>query len=412
MTVQVTSQVTNTRRKASAGSQKRVGITSSIKPRQRTDGSWVYRVNYRDATQKVRVVSFDTMKEATRMKVDFAAYGEQTALALLAARDAGPTTIPLLADFMRTHVAYIAGDIDDGTRRRYLSLIDRDIASQPIGQFPVPSVTKQMVKEWVLHLRDVRHLAPKTIRNLTGPMFAAFDYAIDEVGLCEVNPVRGVKVSKAQTVDDDAADMTFIEPDQFPTLLRHLDRHYWPLVTLMFGTGLRWGEATALRRKDLDLDASQPMLSVRVAWKHTQGQGSRLGPPKSKKSRRDIGLPAELVAILRPLCDGIGRDDQVLTNRQGRRIQQGTFYEGAWQPAQAAFEAATGKHMRVHDLRHSHASNFLKFGGNLVELQQRLGHESLLTTMVYTHLEAGVQTRAANIASLALSGAFPLEIGA
>ena len=70
----------------------------------------------------------------------------------------------------------------------------------------------------------------------------------------------------------------------------------------MLETGLRLGEATALRPQDLSLDAQVPVCRIDKAWKQDGVGGWLIGPPKTKRSRRTVALAASTVALLRPLA--------------------------------------------------------------------------------------------------------------
>jgi integrase len=71
------------------------------------------------------------------------------------------------------------------------------------------------------------------------------------------------------------------------------DRRFYALVLLAAFTSLRWGEATALRRSDLDLEART--VRIRAAYVERSTGEMLLGPPKSKAGRRVVGIPAAII---------------------------------------------------------------------------------------------------------------------
>lgn len=156
------------------------------------------------------------------------------------------------------------------------------------------------------------------------------------------------------------------------------------------GTGLRWSEITALQVGDLELDGPVPRLSVRRAWKRNlKGKfsvagagGFYLGKPKSKKSRRRITLSPAIVQVLRRASDGKAPRDLVFTAPRGGTLNQATWYEDRWRKAVAlANERELTVIPRFHDLRHTHAAWLISAGVPLPVIQQRLGHESITTTV-------------------------------
>ena len=74
------------------------------------------------------------------------------------------------------------------------------------------------------------------------------------------------------------------------------DRRFYALVLLATFASLRWGEATALRRSDLDLEMRA--VRVRAAYVERSTGEMLLGPPKSKAGRRIVGIPAAIVSDL------------------------------------------------------------------------------------------------------------------
>ncbi|MGO9194480.1 MAG: hypothetical protein ACLP8X_39325 [Streptosporangiaceae bacterium] len=75
------------------------------------------------------------------------------------------------------------------------------------------------------------------------------------------------------------------------------DRRFYALVLLATFASLRWGEATALRRCDLDLEAAT--VRVRAAYVERSTGEMLLGPPKSKADRRIVGIPDAIIPALR-----------------------------------------------------------------------------------------------------------------
>jgi integrase len=97
------------------------------------------------------------------------------------------------------------------------------------------------------------------------------------------------------------------------------DRRYRAPVLLATFASLRWGEATALRRCDLDLAAG--IVRVRAAYAERSTGELVLGPPKSRAARRIVGIPSSIIPALRQhlsLFVGPGSRSAHLPGRQGR----------------------------------------------------------------------------------------------
>jgi integrase len=182
----------------------------------------------------------------------------------------------------------------------------------------------------------------------------------------------------------------FLSEAEFALLKTSTHPDAQDLVVVAVGTGLRWGELTALRVEDLHLWGGTPHLVVRRAWKRNgtgdfalDGQGVfYVGGPKTRESRRRVSLAPPLVRILRRLTKDRAGSDLVFTGSRGGRLAQGWWYKKRWLPAvKAARLKGLGCTPRFHDLRHTHVAWLISAGVPLPVIQQRLGHKSIKITV-------------------------------
>ncbi|WP_188585367.1 site-specific integrase [Gordonia jinhuaensis] len=155
------------------------------------------------------------------------------------------------------------------------------------------------------------------------------------------------------------------------------------LALWLVSTGMRFGEATALRPGDIDVENAT--ARVGRAWKYSGGYSRRLGPPKTRKSRRTIDLTPQAVEVAGRHADG----EWLFSLSSGGPVSPQGFWRRAWEPARrAAREHGLTKTPRVHDLRHTNASWMIASGIPLPMIQAHLGHESITTTIDrYGHLD-------------------------
>jgi integrase len=152
------------------------------------------------------------------------------------------------------------------------------------------------------------------------------------------------------------------------------------LITLAAHTGLRWGEISALRVGDINLQSRR--LAVKRAWKRDGVGRWIIGPPKTAKSRRTLSLAPSLNGLVRPYVTGRNREEYLFLNGDGGPLRQNSFYEDRWQRAvKLAQERGLTKSPRFHDLRHTHVAWLIAGNTPLPKIQQRLGHESIQTTI-------------------------------
>ena len=185
------------------------------------------------------------------------------------------------------------------------------------------------------------------------------------------------------------------------------DHDLYAALYLAANTGMRRGEVLGLTWRNVDLDAgrlevNQAVLSVEYA--------TSVVDVKTIHSRRTIDLDERTVAVLRAwrrrqlehlLATGCRVDEYVFARADGRPIHP-DFFSQTWERLLAA---RAFRRIRLHDLRHTHASILLKAGVPVKVVSERLGHSSPAFTMtVYQHVLPGMQADAAAAFSQAVFG--------
>src|SRR5690606_27009302 len=362
------------------------------------DGTVRWRQPYRRFPgAKVTYEMFDTPEDAVRFGELVDKIGGQAAYEARTAITGAPSGTLTLAAWFDRHLESLAASRTPGTIEDYRRMAERTWLP-PLGPLPLAAVTRDAVVRWVADQRKVETAqsrsrraaatkrqranvttvvppvvtySPKSIANAQRLLSSVLSAAVD-ADLIERNVARGVKLPS----DHERREMALITHNDFALLLGATPDYYRPLVALLAGTGLRWGEATALQPEDFDLDGRSPTVRVSRAWKKG-ASGPYLGSPKSRKGIRTVTLGSALVAMLRPLVAATTRGDLVFTSRAGERVQSQHFAYRVWRPA---LKRAGLDHLRVHDLRHTHASWLIAAGVPLPVIQRRLGHESIATT--------------------------------
>ena len=161
--------------------------------------------------------------------------------------------------------------------------------------------------------RSAKGLSPKTGTNIHGLLSASMTTAV-KLGYRPDNPCVGVSLPKSQLTHD---EMTVLTREEFALLLSKVAPFYQPLVLTLVATGMRFGEATALTASDLDVSARPATIRVTKAWKRDEDSRYYVGPQQTKRARRTISLPDELVDVLLPLLAAKAPDDLLFTNTTG-----------------------------------------------------------------------------------------------
>ena len=148
------------------------------------------------------------------------------------------------------------------------------------------------------------------------------------------------------------------------------------IMELLYATGLRVGELVSLNMQDLDLSESY----IRCMGKGSKERIVHLYPKALEELRRY--LKQARIALL-----GHRRSEQSLfVNHRGERLTR----QWVWTILKTyAQKAGISQNITPHTLRHSFATHLLQNGASLRHVQELLGHSSISTTQVYTHLTNG-----------------------
>jgi integrase len=247
-----------------------------------------------------------------------------------------------------------------------------------LGGVSLSKLDTPMIREWRSKLLDAgvsATMAAKAYRLLR----AVLTTAVKEDELLRVNPCRIPGADKEKPEERPVLNVA-----QVLALAEQLPERYRALVLLTAFACLRWGEATALQRQDIDVDAGT--VRVHQAFVEQRGIGLTLGPPKSRAGRRTVSVPAAIVPAVKDHLTTYVRDDPaafVFTGPSGRPIWRGNFNKLVGWPDAAAAVGAPGLHF--HDLRHTGNTLAAKTGASLRDLMVRMGHDSSRAALIYQH---------------------------
>lgn len=295
-----------------------------------------------------------------------------------------------LKDLLEKHVE-LRTAVGGYSLTRYARSLDLHFGGN-VGAARVKDIDFEWVVTWV-HSMSAKGLAPKTVRNYFGFLSAALKTAI-RLGWRRDNPCHGVRLPGSSSIE---AFVRVISRDQWDRIVRNVDPHYLVFFQFLRVTGVRLGEATALRGTDFDYAGDTVLVNVSKAWKR-DGQGGRVvGPPKTASSRRKVALNASLARMMVPLVVAAG-EGMVFLNKVGRPIQSSALHKH-WGPACIAAGFTNENKPRIHDIRHTSSSMFLQGGADMHSLSKRLGHKDIrMTVNVYGHLMLEEHRKMADIA--------------
>jgi integrase len=371
---------------------------ASIQTRPRKDGATSYRVVWRDADNGIRSQTFTDKDKAQELKNFLDANGNSFKLAAKA-KIRKDSTSPTVSEVVARHIDLLRKP-QPGTIAKYRRMAAAHIDGSELGLTPVDKVNKAAVIDWLDGLKvqsranqpTGQPLGRKTKGNVHAVLSAAFATAIDEE-VMHRNPAKGV--SEADL--NEAREPVYLSPEDLAMLAERVNPHYSLFIRFLAGTGLRYSEATALRRRDITFRDGRASVRVSRAWKAVD-KGEEIGPPKSKKGNRTVTCNAVLSAALEDHLKPLGLDDFAFTRPDGDYIRNSRFHKEVWQPLMGEL---VGKELDrkpwIHEIRHAHCTHLLDANVPVHVVQARMGHEDPQTTLrVYARMSAPSDAAAAD----------------
>lgn len=267
-----------------------------------------------------------------------------------------------------------------------------------LGHVRLQRLTPQDIQDAIVRMEQEGY-APKTIRNVMGTLRAALSTALER-DLIPRDPMRGVRVPSPQR----RVHVSLTE-EQIVAICREARRYRYGLAVIVAArTGMRRGEVLGLRWQDIDWEARLCRIRNTLVPVDVKGQGRRLllqPAPKTRAGERIVAVDMDLLALLRHHR----REQARLRLRMGSAWQDHdlVFCRPNGAPVNPASVGHTvraiGRRLgldglRLHDLRHAHATHLLAAGWPVAEVSARLGHSSpAITHDIYAHAVPGLQAQ-------------------
>ncbi|MEZ0579104.1 tyrosine-type recombinase/integrase [Nocardioides sp. MH1] len=271
--------------------------------------------------------------------------------------------------------------IEASTRAAYISYLNKHFYPY-LGDRRLNRISPSLVQDWVAHARD-QGLSPRSIRKYHVMLSSIFARAVKDRVLV-YNPCDHTELPKVIT-----RKTRTLTPDEYTRLLAAIPDQHRLMVETLIEAGLRWGELVALKPRHIDFLRRSLTIEetiVEVSKRHSPtGQRYLVKPYPKDNEPRTFGVrQAWLDAIAAYIqANGIGHDDLLFPTRAGTPISRNTFRTRIWLPAVKA--SGIDYPVRVHDLRHAHASWLLAGGADLKSVMERMGHSQIQTTQKYLH---------------------------
>lgn len=356
---------------------------ASIRERAPKGAKPTYSVLYRETVggkTRQRSETFGTRKAAERFRSLVDIIGPSRALAELSGEQNDQITVDELAE---RFMAWKAGDVTARTMTDYRRDYDKWLRPR-LGCRRASSINEVDIQEAVDSM-SAAGLAAKSVGDKHMLLHSMFRFGAAKTRrLVDYNPCtetslpkRGKRVLKGATlaewkvlqvaalaVDPDAAD----------------------LMTFIAATGWRWSEAAALAVRHVDDwedegERAQMRATVAQVFRKDGQYRQKMaeGEAKSQAGLRAVRVPPSAAAVVRRRVVGLGPDDLVFTNAAGRKWYQQNFLSRTWKAIEE--KAALDRHLTPHAIRHLHVALLDRAGASPSQMQRRLGHEDITTTL-------------------------------
>lgn len=257
------------------------------------------------------------------------------------------------------------------------------------GSMSIGTIEAADIRQWQSKMVAYRRPNGKPysmtyLKTLNTQLSAILNYAVRYYGLKENPCIAAGSIGKKS-----AEEMRFWTKDEFAQFQEAVrcDLPAFTMFSTFYYTGLREGELLALTPADVDLEKK----TIRVNKTYSRaGRRDIVTPPKTPRSVRTVTISDGLAEIL---ASYINEFDP--TDKAQRLFPYTKHYLYRWMETGCCESGV--KRIRIHDLRHSHASLLVELGFSPLLIAERLGHERVQTTMeVYSHLYPNKQQEVAD----------------
>ncbi|GAA4294635.1 site-specific integrase [Mycobacterium paraffinicum] len=235
------------------------------------------------------------------------------------------------------------------------------------GRWQVAKVTVPDIESWVSQMvRDGR--GATTVLRAHGVLSGVLGDAVKARRLAS-NPARGIEGLPRKST----RRHVYLSADDVHRLASESGEHR-PLVYVLAFCGLRWGEAIALRVRDVEFLKRRLVVhenAVQLGVDHAVGQ-------TKGRAVRSVPVPSFVLDELSPVCADKGPSDLVFPGPDGKYLPRPKSTRGWFS---GAVKRAKVQQITPHDLRHSAASLAVSAGVNVLALQRMLGHKSAKVTL-------------------------------
>lgn len=252
------------------------------------------------------------------------------------------------------------------------------------GEMNIDEIETKDIQEWQNEMTE-KEYEPTYLRSIANQLAAMLNHACNIYDM-STNPYNKIK----KMGKSDANRIDFWTFDEYQTFIIDVkdDVRYFPLFETLYYTGMREGELLALTPADIDLKNN--IIHIRRTY-YRRNKMDIITTPKTEQSVRDIVIPRFLSNEL----------EEYMSHIFGLEMNDRIFpitAEAIQHKMKTAIRHTGVPQIRVHSIRHSHASYLINQGVQPLLIKERLGHKDIRMTLnIYGHLYPSEQQKVADL---------------
>ena len=297
---------------------------------------------------------------------------------------------------------YVLINCKYNTQEYYKGIVKNHIKPD-LGIYKLKSLNAAKLQEFI-NSKHINGYSKSSLSNFLGVLSKALKMAVYPYQLIKENPMQYVKLPKIEEKRNDKKDLKIITINNFNKIIERFPEgsSFYIPCQIAFHTGMRAGEVCGLTWNCINLKEKTIKVEKTLVGK---GKGIwELGTPKTQSSYRTIVIGDTLVNILK--------------KHKKYQIQNKWKYKQYYKDSNFVCTKENGElittnslkylsrivnyelkiNFNFHSLRHTHATMLLEAGANIKDIQERLGHSKLATTMdTYSHVTDKMKHDTVNI---------------
>ena len=233
------------------------------------------------------------------------------------------------------------------------------------------NVDESIVREWVIYLMDDQHMTASSVNRKLSALRSFFHYLL-RMQVITSNPMTRITGPKKQKYLP-----VFVRENEMNIMLEELSRDdtyegilSLTVILMLYLTGMRRAEILSLSYRDIDFSSKQ----IKVTGKRNKQRVIPFGNELESQIKRYL--------YAREQQFGVGFEN-LFINKKGTPLSKAQISEIVKRELSTV---TTQQKKSPHVLRHTFATAMLNSGADLTSIQKLLGHASLATTQVYTHV--------------------------